>query len=113
MKRSVYTPGAGPSPPVLAGRDALLQHFDLMLNALSVEGRVRADELNLAGPRGVGKTVTLTAFAALGRDSDYEVVNLQAAAGQAGLVESLVRRAQTRIRDTLVRGGGTCRLEFD
>lgn len=99
MKRSVYTPGAGHSPRVLAGRDALLQHFELMLNALSVEGRVRADDLILAGPRGVGKTVTLTAFAALGRDSDYEVVNLQAAAGQAGLVESLVRRAQTRIRD--------------
>lgn len=99
MKRSVYTPGAGHSPRVLAGRDALLHNFELMLNALSVQGRVRPEDLILAGPRGVGKTVTLTALAALGRESDYEVVNMQAAAGQAGLVESLVRRAHTCIRD--------------
>jgi hypothetical protein len=51
----------------------------------------------LTGPRGVGKTATVTAFAELGLPQGYEVVNLQAAAGNAGLIDSLLSRARDRI----------------
>lgn len=94
---SVYTPGAGHSPRVLAGRDTLLRDWDLMLNDVSVQGRVRAQDVILAGPRGVGKTVTVTAYGNLAAESGYEVVNLQAVSGQTGLVESLLRRATSKI----------------
>lgn len=99
MEGSVYTPGAGHSPRVLAGRDTLLHDWDLMLNDVSAQGRVRAQDVILAGPRGVGKTVTVTAYGNLAADSGYEVVNLQAVSGQTGLVESLLRRAASKIDD--------------
>ena len=97
MRHSPYTPGAGHIPPVLAGRDRLLRDWELMLNDVVVDGRVRAQDVILAGPRGVGKTVTVTAFAQRAADQGFEVVNLQAVAGQAGLVEALLQRARTRI----------------
>lgn len=98
MKGSVYTPGAGHSPRVLAGRDALLHDFELMLNDVSVEGRVRAQDIILSGPRGVGKTVTVTAYGALAAATGYDVVNLQAVAAQAGLVASLLHRASGKLQ---------------
>lgn len=98
MDGSVYTPGAGHSPRVLAGRDALLHDFELMLNNVSVEGRVRAQDIILGGPRGVGKTVTVTAYGTLAASTGYEVVNLQAVTGQAGLVDSLLYRASSKFQ---------------
>lgn len=99
MNRSPYTPGAGHAPRVLAGRDALLRDWQLVLNDVVTGGRVRAQDMILAGPRGVGKTVTVSAFADLARKPGFEVVNLQAVSGHAGLVEALLQRAQTRIAE--------------
>lgn len=99
MDRSVYTPGAGHSPPVLAGRDGLLQDWHLILNDAAVVGRVRAQDIILAGPRGIGKTVTVTAYGELAKAQGFEVVSLQAVAGQAGLVEALLQRAAVRIEE--------------
>jgi hypothetical protein len=53
----------------------------------------------LAGPRGVGKTVTVSAFADLAKEQGFEVVNLQAVSGHAGLVEALLQRARTRMAE--------------
>jgi hypothetical protein len=97
MEDSVYTPGAGHSPPVLAGRDELLRNWSLTLNDVISRGRVRADDLILVGPRGVGKTVTVTAFAQLAREQSFEVVNLQPAGGRSSLVGSLLHRARDGI----------------
>ena len=97
MKGSPYTPGAGHTPPVLAGREELLRDWHLVLNDVVSAGRVRAQDMILAGPRGVGKTVTVSAFADLAMKQGFEVVNLQAVSGHAGLVESLLQRARTRI----------------
>ncbi|MEP6798800.1 MAG: ATP-binding protein [Lapillicoccus sp.] len=97
MRDSVYTPGAGHSPRILAGRDDLLRDWQLMLNDADSRGRVRAQDIVLVGPRGVGKTAALFAFGARAATQGFEVVNLQAAAGHAGLVESLLQRAQTSI----------------
>lgn len=99
MDQSPYTPGAGHIPRVLAGRDALLRDWQLVLNDIVAGGRVRAQDMILAGPRGVGKTVTVSAFAERARNQGFEVVNLQAVSGHAGLVEALLQRARTRLTD--------------
>lgn len=93
----MYTPGAGTLPPVLAGRDVLLHRLQVGLNDVAVTGRARAQDVILVGPRGVGKTVTLTTYGRGAVVSGFEVVNLQAVAGHAGLVESLLQRAAIRI----------------
>jgi hypothetical protein len=99
MDQSPYTPGAGHIPPVLAGRDGLLRDWQLVLNDIVAGGRVRAQDMILAGPRGVGKTVTVSAFAELAKGQGFEVVNLQAVSGHAGLVEALLQRARTRLAE--------------
>jgi hypothetical protein len=62
----------------------------LVLNDIVSGGRVRAQDMILAGPRGVGKTVTVSAFVDLAKEQGFEVVNLQAVSGHAGLVEATV-----------------------
>src|SRR5680860_172264 len=99
MDQSPYTPGAGHTPPVLAGRDGLLRDWQLVLNDILAGGRVRAQDMILVGPRGVGKTVTVSAFAKLAKDQGFEVVNLQAVSGHTGLVEALLQRARTRLAE--------------
>jgi len=69
-----------------------------MLNDTSAVGRVRALDMILTGPRGVGKTATLTAFGTAATAQGFEVVNLQAVRGQKALVASLLHRAQSRIQ---------------
>ena len=98
MRHSPYTPGAGTSPPVLAGREALLHSLTLGLIDVAVVGRIRAQDVLLLGPRGVGKTVALTAHCLQAADSGYEVVALQAVSGQGGLIESLLEWSDTRRR---------------
>lgn len=93
---SVYTPGAGHRPPVLAGRDELVRAWQLMLNDVEARGRVGARDTILAGPRGIGKTATVFKYGDLAREQGYEIVNLQAAAGTATLIDSLVRQAERR-----------------
>ena len=58
--RNPYAPGAGQRPPELAGRDAELDSFDVVLERIS-RGRPERS-LVLIGLRGVGKTVLLNAL---------------------------------------------------
>ena len=67
MDKSPYTPGAGHIPPVMAGRDGLLRDWQLVLNDIVSGGRVRAQDMTSAGPRRVGKTVTVSAFGELAK----------------------------------------------
>lgn len=99
MDKSVYTPGAGHSPRVLAGRDGLLRDWQLMLSDVAGLGRVKALDTILVGPRGVGKTALLSAFGGLSRTQGFEVINLQAVSGQGGLVSALLQQARTRIAE--------------
>lgn len=68
-----------------------------MLNDVAVRGRVGARDVILAGPRGIGKTAVLLAFGDICRESGYEVINLQSAAGNAGLIDSVLGEARERI----------------
>lgn len=52
-----YTPGAGRRPAKLAGRDADLENFQMMLTRLA-EARYERSMI-FSGLRGVGKTVLL------------------------------------------------------
>jgi hypothetical protein len=58
--RNPYAPGAGQRPPELAGRDAELDAFDVVLERIA-RGRPERS-LVLTGLRGVGKTVLLNAM---------------------------------------------------
>ncbi len=58
--RNPYAPGAGQRPPELAGRDAELAAFEVLLERVS-RGRPERSVV-LTGLRGVGKTVLLNAL---------------------------------------------------
>jgi hypothetical protein len=58
--RNPYAPGAGQRPPELAGRDAELTTFDVLLERISRNRPERS--VVLTGLRGVGKTVLLNAM---------------------------------------------------
>jgi hypothetical protein len=58
--RNPYAPGAGQRPPELAGRDAELATFDVLLERIP-RGRPERSVV-LTGLRGVGKTVLLNAL---------------------------------------------------
>jgi hypothetical protein len=94
MQDSIYTPGAGHRPPVLAGRDELLRDWSLMINDLASRGRVRAADLILTGPRGVGKTAAMSAFGELCGEQGFEVLKLQPAGRRPSVVSALLQRAR-------------------
>jgi hypothetical protein len=58
--RNPYAPGAGQRPPELAGRDAELKTFDVLLERVARSRPERS--VVLTGLRGVGKTVLLNAM---------------------------------------------------
>lgn len=97
MRDNPYTPGAGNLPPVLAGRDQLLRELSIGLGNVASSGRPHAQDVIVVGPRGVGKTVTLTTYGQIAAAAGFEVVNLQAVAGSSGLVESLLQRVVSRV----------------
>ncbi len=97
MYGSVYTPGAGHQPPVLADRAAFLRDWELMVNDVLAGGRVYARDTLLLGPRGVGKTVVLGRFGERAESLGFEVIDLQAVRGQTTLVDSLLDYAEQRL----------------
>lgn len=95
--RNPYRPGAGRRPPVLAGRDALLIAFDVVLR--------RAEELGegdrgwiLSGRRGVGKTVLLNELLRRANDRKWITAKVEAGTGDPlpiALTQALVRGMRT------------------
>jgi hypothetical protein len=61
-RRSPYAPGAGTKPSILAGRDDVLERFEVTLSRLEA-GRADVAPL-ITGPRGSGKTVLLNQLVA-------------------------------------------------
>ena len=60
-----YTPGSGRPPGYLAGRDADLEEFEVLIQR--VRRRVGERSIIYSGLRGVGKTVLLIEFDTLAR----------------------------------------------
>ena len=79
--RNPYQPGAGRRPPELAGRDAELAAFEVLLQrfelAVGERGRV------LYGLRGVGKTVLLNEFQAMAEERRWITAKVEAASGRS------------------------------
>jgi len=92
-----FRPGAGRRPPALAGRDALLTAFDVVMR--------RSEELGegdrgwmLNGLRGVGKTVLLNELLRRAGERDWITAKVEAGAGEAlsvALSRALVRGMRT------------------
>jgi hypothetical protein len=84
-----YEPGAGRRPPELAGRQEVLERFDVLRRRLE-QGRTDRGVM-LTGLRGVGKTVLLNEFRADAIRHDWIVAKVEAGGGQG--FRSLVAEA--------------------
>ena len=94
--RNPFAPGAGTTPPELAGREDLLEAASVALQRL---GRGRsARGLVLTGLRGTGKTVLLNALERQAEALDYETAFIEAPEDVAlqSLVYPKLRQAMTR-----------------
>lgn len=74
--RNPFVPGAGASPPELAGRRLLLEQVEVVFQR-ALRGRV-AKSFIAVGLRGVGKTVVLNRAAQLARDAGFKVCLIEA-----------------------------------
>jgi AAA ATPase domain len=74
--RNPYAPGAGTSPPELAGRDGILADAEVTLGRIRA-GRPAKSQM-LLGLRGVGKTVLLNRIERMAREQGYHGVLLEA-----------------------------------
>ena len=63
--RNPYSPGAGQTPPFLAGRDDLVNDFTVGVERLKINNPVQ--HMLLPGLRGVGKTALLNRFYMIGK----------------------------------------------
>jgi len=72
---SPYRPGFATQPPLLAGRQHLLQ---LVETAVRTSGNRRQSFQVLYGPRGVGKTVLLDRYAAIAGERKWAVIRHEA-----------------------------------
>lgn len=95
MRTQIYTPGAGHMPPELAGRDDVLQAWELMLSRVRHDGRVGAVDTVLVGLRGVGKSALLTRLAEVADDRGFEAIRLQGSS-ESSVVDSLLEEARAR-----------------
>lgn len=72
-----YTPNAGERPDVLAGRDAQLDAFSVLLQRVA-RGR-SARSMIITGLRGVGKTVLLGQFKVAAQEQSWSVLEYEVA----------------------------------
>ena len=70
-----FRPGAGTRPPLLVGRNDLLDRFDVA--AYRARARRPGKSVVPVGLRGAGKTVLLNQFAAIARDHDFAVGHIE------------------------------------
>lgn len=73
-------PSAGHLPPVLIGRDLVLDDFQEGLdNGFGAPGRL----MRITGARGIGKTVMLTEFRRVAEQRGWQAISETASAGMA------------------------------
>jgi hypothetical protein len=84
-----YTPGAGRTPAVLAGRDDDLNDFKLLIDRL--QGGLYERSMVFSGLRGVGKTVLLLELDVMARDADWASTDVQEVGTQQDFRASFAR----------------------
>jgi len=91
-----YAPGAGTPPPLLAGRDGLIDAWDIVIGRAAAGNSFQP--IVLSGLRGVGKTVLLLAFRAHARDAGWPIELFEARPGadlRAQIAEALPPMVRT------------------
>ena len=99
-RRNPYAPGAGQRPPELAGREAELEAFGVIVDRLSAGRPGRG--LMLSGLRGVGKTVLLNELRSQAIDSGWATGKLEARLDQ-GLRRPIATALFTATRELSAR----------
>jgi hypothetical protein len=95
-RQNPYTPGAGRRPAKLAGRDADLEDFRLVLDRLTDGNHERS--LIFSGLRGVGKTVLLLEFDIMAREAGWASTDVQEVGGQGDFRGTLARMSLRVLR---------------
>lgn len=93
-----FKPTAGMTPPVLIGRESVLEDFsDGLLEGPGAPGRL----MRITGPRGSGKTVLLTELGEMALAQGWRVVNV---VSDEDMCDSIVRqlRAPLRMKGVIV-----------
>lgn len=89
-----FKPSAGSTPPLLVGRDELLEDFAAALeDGPGAPGRLAF----VTGARGVGKTVMLTTLGDMARGEGWDVIDETAT---RGLIDRLTRSVRAARQDT-------------
>lgn len=91
-----YAPGAGTPPPLLAGRDGLIEAWDIVIGRAAAGNSFQP--IVLSGLRGVGKTVLLLSFRAQARDAGWPIELFEARPGgdlRAQIAEALPPMVRT------------------
>lgn len=89
-----FKPTAGAEPPVLIGRDRVIEDFSEGLDE-GVGAPCRL--MRITGPRGSGKTVLLTQLGDLARERGWTVVDETAGEGLCDRICDTLRRKQNKI----------------
>ncbi len=96
-RRNPYAPGAGTSPPELAGRDPILERAAIALDR--IRAGLSARSLMLYGLRGVGKTVLLKAMRDQAEANGIAAVTVEAPEHRSlpALLAPALRQAMLRL----------------
>ena len=104
MRTNPFSPSFGTAPPVLAGRDHILEEVDA---ALDVGPSHPSYTLLLTGARGTGKTALLNALEELARNRGWVTIS---ETSSPGLLQRLERAALRLLQESR---GGWLRQMFD
>lgn len=90
MAVNPFKPTAGKMPPILIGRQSIIEDFsEALANGAGAPGRI----MLITGQRGFGKTVMLTEFRRIARAQHWETIGETAS---EGLVSGWCRRSPRR-----------------
>lgn len=88
-----FKPTAGAEPPVLVGRERVIEDFrDGIEEGIGAPGRL----MRITGPRGSGKTVLLTELGDIAKEYGWTVVDVSASGNLVDKVKRALRRDKTR-----------------
>lgn len=95
MKANPFKPTAGKTPPALVGRQGIIDDFSISIeDGPGAPGRLRY----ITGPRGIGKTVMLTALGDYARKLGWVVIDQTAEKGfLEGIIQSLQQNDTKKI----------------
>ncbi len=106
--RNPFKPTAGKMPPVLVGRDKVINDFiEGLENGEGAPGRL----MRITGPRGSGKTVLLSELASIAGEQGWLVVNVSASGDLLESIRKKLLKAAVLEPNTIKVGVGSVTVE--